>query len=257
MNAMRLLAYGKINKTLHITGKRTDGYHTLESLMVPISLHDILILEQRDRGFLFTGNRPHLINEDNYVVRAHRLMERLAGRELPCRIHLMKRIPEASGLAGGTADGAAIIHGLNAIYELGFSLEELQKEALGLGADFPFCLGGQGAFAEGIGEILTPKEIPSEELLLVLPDFSLSTPRIYDLYDQNPVTHPQNDLLPGAVEKYPPLRKLLEAVRATGPREFGMSGSGPTVFAFYDSGREEGARKLSSEGYQVILCETM
>ncbi|MDO5714160.1 MAG: 4-(cytidine 5'-diphospho)-2-C-methyl-D-erythritol kinase [Tissierellia bacterium] len=259
MNALRTLAYAKINKRLHITGKRNDGYHTLESLMVPVNLHDIIIIEKRDHGFLLTGNKKELVNDDNLIVKAHRFMENLVGRDLPGRVHFIKEIPIGAGLAGGTSDGAAVIHGLNTLYELGISQEELEAKAVALGADFPFCLRMKPCIARGIGDELEEVPYPKDEkILLIHPGFSLSTPKVYGYYDENPVKDEKNDLLPGVLKYHPQLLDILEKIKETNPLDYSMTGSGPTLFAIYknEEAREKAKEMIKYYG-KIITCESI
>lgn len=257
---MKRIAYAKINRSLRIVGQREDGYHLLESEMIPISLGDILYFKESEEGFKLTSNDPTMVSEDNYIVQAHRLMEEISKSALSVHIHLDKKIPIGSGLAGGTTDGAQTMLGLRELFSIDISLEELQERALKLGADFPYCLSSKRSLVTGIGENV--KELPKLEtifLLLVNPGFSLSTPEVYRYYDESPVTGKYNDLEPGVVNRSPVIGSIINKLESSGAKRVSMSGSGPTVFGEFASKEERDQVKkvLESKDLKVYSCESL
>ena len=174
-------AHAKINVCLHVLGKRTDGYHTLESIMVPLELHDTLELtvSPTDTIALACDDPPTANPEDNLVMRVAQAMQtRFSLRGF--QIHLKKRIPVASGLGGGSADAAAALRGLNRLFNLGLSLDALAEIGLAFGADIPFCVFERPAFVQGIGEQLTfLPDKHSVPVWLGTPNIRLSTAQVF------------------------------------------------------------------------------
>ena len=175
-------AHAKINWALNITGRRPDGYHLLDMLMQGIELCDELRLEAAEGLSLRVNGEP--AGEENLVLKAARALNRRTGRDLGARLALTKRVPERAGLGGGSADCAAALRGLNALWDLGLSERELLDIGETLGADVPFCLTGGLARVSGIGEVIEPVE-PAPELPLVLlrPGDGLSTGAVFSLWD--------------------------------------------------------------------------
>jgi 4-diphosphocytidyl-2-C-methyl-D-erythritol kinase len=177
------LARAKINLDLHITGRRADGYHELDSLAAFAAFGDRLILQHHDRLELevigpFAG--PLAAEPDNLVLRAARRLAACAGRAAAARITLDKRLPVAAGLGGGSADAAAALRGLNRLWRLGMAPADLAAIAVELGADVPVCLAGRPARMRGIGDRLEPWDaLPPLAVLLVNPDLPLSTAAVF------------------------------------------------------------------------------
>jgi 4-diphosphocytidyl-2-C-methyl-D-erythritol kinase len=177
------LAPAKINLDLHVTGRRPDGYHELDSLTAFAAFGDHLVLHEHDRLELavagpFAGMLA--AEPDNLVLRAARRLAAMAGREPAVRIVLDKRIPVAAGLGGGSADAAATLRGLNRLWRLGMSPADLAGLAAGLGADVPVCLAGRPARMRGIGErIETWDGLPALPVLLVNPKLPLATAAVF------------------------------------------------------------------------------
>jgi len=174
-----LPAPAKLNLFLHVTGRRADGYHELQSLMVPIALSDTLDFELRDDGRIDrTGD---LIGpaEDDLCVRAALLLQQASGTSHGVDIAVEKRIPPGSGMGGGSSDAATTLIALNRLWRLGWPREQLARLALRLGADVPFFLGAGPALAEGIGERLTPVEWPVGWWAVIHPQVTVSTAEIF------------------------------------------------------------------------------
>jgi len=195
----------KINLFLNVLGKRSDGYHEIETVMQTVSLSDTLRIEPAsDLSIKVT---PPIVpcDSNNLVIRAAELLREFTGTRLGARIHLQKRIPVGGGLGGGSSDAAATLVGLAKLWQLRIGKEELLPLATQLGADVPFFLYGGTAACRGIGEIVTPLEWKCNAIyVLAIPRFSLSTSLMYDKLDSN-LTHAPIDstLLYSAVSVIP------------------------------------------------------
>lgn len=174
-----LPAPAKLNLFLHVTGRRADGYHELQSLMVPIGLADLLDLESRDDGAISRSGDIIGATENDLCVRAASLLQRESRTRLGVDIAVEKRIPAGSGMGGGSSDAATTLLALNRLWRLGWSRQQLSSLALQLGADVPFFLGRGPALAEGIGERLTPMPWPANWLAVIHPQVAVSTAEIY------------------------------------------------------------------------------
>lgn len=261
---MRLSAPAKVNLGLKILGCRPDGYHLLESLMVPIDLADRLEIEICEAGSVelrIEGARSGVPEGgSNLAVRAAVVFREAARIETGMRLVLEKRIPAAAGLGGGSSDAAAVLRGLARIYPDAVSPPRLRELALRLGADVPFFLDPRPALVTGIGEQIEPiSGVPALSLLLVHPGVPLPTRDVYRAYDASPAsltpvragsTMPgisalregggralaellENDLEQAAVRLCPRIRELREVIEGSGAQAAGMSGSGPTVFGIF------------------------
>ena len=252
-------AAAKINLWLHVTGKRADGYHLLDSLIAFAGIGDRLFLSKADDLKLAIDGPFGAglgASNDNLVIKAAWLLASEAGMRPAAAIRLEKNLPVASGIGGGSADAAAALRGLARLWKLSIPSEDLARIALRLGADVPMCLAGGAAFAAGIGEELTPVDaLAPSWLVLVNPRFSLSTPEVFrnrgggftDIPRPQPDTLAtpdglaselaarRNDLEAPAVRLAPVIGKVLAALkRAPGSRFAAMSGSGATCFALFD-----------------------
>ena len=255
---MKFLAPAKINLTLTVKGRRDDGFHEIESLVCPISLHDTLEITAREVGGLeFVCDDATLPTDDtNLVVRAAKLFCKTRGIEPRLRIELSKRIPHGAGLGGGSSDAAATLLGLDTIFETRLGLDALSAMAAELGSDVPLFLHRSAARVTGRGEKVTPVAFPHAlPLLLVKPPFGVPTPWAYSRWKDSreipgiayaPQEFPwgamHNDLERPVFEKYLFLAVLKRWLLAQ-PEVAGalMSGSGATVFAVLrdkDSGIE-------------------
>ncbi len=256
-------ALAKINLSLDILGRRPDGYHDLRMVMQTIGLCDELTLQVCGTPGITLQVSPASAKEtvpegeDNLACRAARLlMEEFSVRE-GLSIALYKRIPAAAGLAGGSADAAAVLRGVNNLFGLGLSQEELMRRGVQIGADVPYCVLGGTALAEGIGEKLTPlPRVPQACVLLVKPPVSVPTGPVYTRYDSVHVPdHPDIDAQMRAiaahdlrgvaasmgnvlelvtVPAYPVIGELIGRMKELGAAGAGMSGSGPAVFGLFE-----------------------
>ncbi|HKH75954.1 MAG TPA: 4-(cytidine 5'-diphospho)-2-C-methyl-D-erythritol kinase [Rubrobacteraceae bacterium] len=266
MSEISLRAFAKVNYALEVRGTRPDGYHEISTVLQSISLSDELQLERTRAGFDLLVEPeetevgpPH----ENTVHKAWRLLGQLVGEELPVRARLHKRVPAGAGLGGGSADAAAALLGLNELFGLGLSAEELREVGLRIGADVPFCLAGGTSLGEGIGEVLTPLPAPPPHALVVAkPEASADTARIYRAHDQRPPQnrHPAapvvealrtgdlrvlacsigNDLTPVTRELVPGVGELEDDLLLSGALGAAMSGTGSAVYGVF--GSEEEAR---------------
>lgn len=187
---VRLKAYAKVNFALDVVGVRPDGYHELRTVMQSISLADEVVVERTGGGFELRvepenpGIGPW---EQNTAYLAWKMLCGLHGAELPVRVTLLKNVPAGAGLGGGSSDAAAVLRGLDELFGLGLSAEELVAAAGSIGADVPFCLAGGTALAEGVGERLTPVPAPPDHRLLVAkPPRGADTGKVYRAYDEGP-----------------------------------------------------------------------
>src|SRR5512140_1394672 len=167
---LRVAAPAKLNLFLHVTGRRDDGYHLLESLMVLLDYGDSLTLEARDDGQIARGRPlPGVAEADDLALRAARLLQRELGIAAGVTVSIDKRIPMGAGMGGGSSDAASVLLGLNRLWGLDLPREELMRLGLQLGADVPFFVFGSNAHVAGIGEVLRPVTIPRLAYLIEVP----------------------------------------------------------------------------------------
>ena len=267
--SMEVRAYAKINLGLDVTGRREDGYHLVRMIMQALELHDTLYLEESGTPGvqLETGDPDVPAGRDNLIVRAGEKMLDTFAPGKGVRIRLEKCIPMAAGLAGGSTDAAAAMRGMNELFGLNQSDEELRRLGVQLGADIPYCILGGTALAEGIGEVLTAlPALPGCYLVLGKPAGGLSTPEMYRGLDaETDVRHPDIDgqiralregdlfgvaerlgnvLEPVACARQPEVGIIREQMLEAGAIGARMSGSGPTVFGIFTE--EEKAKKACS-----------
>ena len=211
---MNMKAFAKINLSLDIIGVRDNGYHELRMLMQSVSLHDDVELIIHDKGSVeltvvdergvAAGEIP--ADSSNLMCRAAELMRDRFGIKQGVGMKLYKRIPSEAGLAGGSADAAAVLKGMNELFELGLGTKQLMELGVKLGADIPYCIMGGTALAEGIGDVLTPIDNKCRlHALLVKPKEGMSTPKVYSAYDRliaegAKVVHPDTNGLIEALE---------------------------------------------------------
>lgn len=259
-------AYAKINIGLDVLRRRADGYHEVKMIMQTVDIYDELVLERRkEPGIELRMDNSELPSGgDNLICRAADLLfleKKITGG---VNISLTKRIPIAAGMAGGSADAAAALRGVNELFDLGYSLTELQALGVGLGADIPYCLTGGTMLSEGIGEILTPLPAPpAAHLVIAKPDINVSTAFVYgNLHADSLAWHPDIDGMIAALQKgdldgitgrlgnvletvtvkaHPVIEQIKELLRKQGAENALMSGSGPTVFGIFKE-KETAAR---------------
>ena len=260
MNEIELKSLAKINLGLDVLGRRENGYHDVRMVMQSIYLHDEVKIEKKRReGIEIVSNLRFLpIGEGNIAYKAaHMLIEEFS-LEGGVRITLNKHIPVAAGLAGGSSNAAAVLFGMNRLFRLGLSKEELMERGVKLGADVPYCIMRGTVLAEGIGEEL--KELPPMPkctVLIAKPPISVSTKVVYEALDAKEISeHPDIDgviegLEEGSLKKvasalgnvledvtipmHPVIEEIKQEMKECGALNAMMSGSGPTVFGLFEN----------------------
>ncbi|MBE0446862.1 MAG: 4-(cytidine 5'-diphospho)-2-C-methyl-D-erythritol kinase [Actinobacteria bacterium] len=255
---LTIKAYAKINLYLDVISRYPGGYHQIESVMQSVSLHDLVEISRAPTIDIACAKKE-LCNQDNLAFRAAKLLQQKAGLRVGAKINIDKRIPTSAGLAGGSADAAATLTGLNILWRLGLSLEQLQEIGLELGADVPFCLAGGTMLAGGKGELLSPlNPMPEAAIVLATPPIYVSTAEVYQALDLENLT-PLNrkdkvldaldardiarlagsldNLLESAVlKRYPKISEFKQFALTAGGIGTSMSGSGPSVFTICRDG---------------------
>ena len=277
---MRLRAMAKINLGLDVLGERPDGYHEVRMVMQTISVYDVLELKKRkESGIALETNLPYIpTDRRNLVYRAAELLMQEKGVTDGLSVSLKKVIPVAAGLAGGSADAAAAMVGVNRLFGLGFSREELMERAVRIGADVPYCIMQGTALAEGIGEKLKRlPPMPDCYVLIGKPKVSVSTKMAYETLDFEHVKerpdidrmiealerkdirrmagYMENVFEPGITGKYPVIREIRTVMEQCGAVRAMMSGSGPTVFGLFDDRKR--MNKAASRLRRSSLCRTI
>jgi 4-diphosphocytidyl-2-C-methyl-D-erythritol kinase len=267
--ASELLSPAKVNIFLKITGQRTDGYHELLTVFVPVALYDKLIISKSEKGLeVYCSGRELPEDENNLVNKAALSFFEKTGIKKGVKITLIKNIPISSGLGGGSSDAATTLKGLNHLWQNVLSKEDLEKLALSLGADVPFFLLQKPAIARGIGEILQPIEnFPSMWYVIVSPNLMISTAWAYkrtklkltnnrnqdiiSSFKKNIFNIPDllfNDLEKVTLVKHPFLSSIKESLLQVGALGALMTGSGPSIFGLFDSAQkaQEAGKMLES-----------
>ena len=188
---MKIRAYAKVNLALDVVRKREDGYHDLEMIMAPITLHDLIYINVIDEGIEIESNSKIVpTDQRNIMYKVAKLMQERYDLQKGVKIFVYKHIPTQAGLAGGSADGAAVIKAMNKLFHLNLSYEEMAALGKEVGADIPFCIYEKTAFVEGVGEKLHFIEEPFEAyLLLVKPKKGVSTKKAFTTLDLSKVIH--------------------------------------------------------------------
>lgn len=245
-------APAKLNLFLHVTGRRADGYHLLQTLFRFIDLGDGLRFVARDDDkVILTNPLPGVPVENDLTLRAARLLQAETGCRNGVEICIDKRLPMGSGLGGGSSDAAAVLLALNHLWQLGLSRQRLQEIGLTLGADVPVFIFGRNAFAEGVGESLQPVKLPAAWYIVLKPPVQVSTAAIFGAAELKRDSAPMraadwkpgvggNDLEAVTVTRFPAVGKHLRWLSAFG--EARMSGSGACVFAEF--GTQEAAAQV-------------
>ena len=259
MDSIRLKARAKINLGLDVLGKRENGYHDVRMVMQTVGIYDRLIITKipEDEIRININLKFLPVNENNLIYKAYKLMKDEYGFSGGIDVDLNKFIPIAAGMAGGSTDAAAVLYGMNRMFELGLSKEELMQRGVKIGADVPYCIMRGTALAEGIGEQLTalPPMVKCP-ILIAKPQISVSTKFVYEnlKLDENTV-HPDIDRLVEDIRRkdlaaitsdmgnvletvtipnYPVIAEIKEHMMEHGAAGAMMSGSGPTVFGLFD-----------------------
>ena len=255
---MKIKSYGKVNISLDVVGKREDGYHLLSMIMQNIDLYDEIEVEKQECGIILECNKSYVpVDNRNLAYKAAEIFKERYDIVDGVKINIEKNIPVSAGLAGGSTDAAAVLKVMNKLFNVNATEEELMELGLKLGADIPYCIHGGTALCEGIGEIITPiKPFRDKIVVLVKPAFGVSTKEVYKNFNLEKVKqHPKTAEIINAIEnddlnfvasnmknllenvtlrKHKILIKIKEEMNACGAINSMMSGSGPTVFAFFD-----------------------
>lgn len=247
-------APAKVNLFLHITGRRADGYHLLQSVFRLIDRTDVLHLRPTQDGIVRRMlDVPGVPEETDLCVRAARLLQQHTGCTQGVEIRLEKNLPMGGGLGGGSSDAATVLLALNRMWNLNLGRTELLALGLRLGADVPVFVFGRNAWAEGVGEQLQPIALPSAWYIVLTPEAHVSTAEIFSskelTRDTNPATmaaffkgYGRNDLEPVVCRHYPAVKNCLDWLKQFGDAR--MSGSGASVFL--EVGNEAEARRIFS-----------
>jgi len=262
-----LLAPAKLNLFLHITGRRDDGYHLLQSVFMLIDWCDTLHFDVRDDGLITREDLTLALPADDLVTRAARALQQASGTTLGAHIAIEKHIPAQAGMGGGSSDAATTLLALNRLWDLNWPLSKLMPLGLALGADVPFFMSGHNAWVEGIGEKITPIQLPTSRFVVVKPNAGLETARIFrhpelqratetatmPVFAVDPYGFGRNDLQPVAQALCPEITEALQWLGSFGlsPR---MTGSGSAVFAQLQNGV---LIDSAPHDWQMRICSNM
>ncbi len=296
-NMVKIKAPAKVNLTLDVVGRRPDGYHDLRTVMQTIDIYDevrvLRVLPREADGYFSADEKDgirvrmnkelpdEILPEENIAYKAALLMKKKFGIGCGFDIYIEKNIPAAAGLAGGSADCAAALEGINRLCGLSLTNDELSGIGAALGADVPFCVKKGTMLSEGIGEILTPlPPLPPMWILLIKPDVSVSTAKVYARLDMESVSpRPDTDGMVEAIKKgnlsgiarrvsnvletvtipkYPIIGELKAFLKENGAMSAIMSGSGPTTYGIFANEKEAMAAsekaKKKYAGFDVAIC---
>lgn len=269
-------AYAKVNLGLDVLRKRDDGYHDVKMIMQTVNLYDRLTIEDKlESGIEITANLGFIpCNEDNLIYKAAKLLMDEFDVSNGVKIHLDKHIPVAAGMAGGSTDAAATLIGVNKLFRLGLSKEELMLRGVKIGADVPYCVMRGTALSEGIGEVLTKIDgMPQCHILIAKPPISVSTKFVYENLHANELkVHPDIDGMVEAikssdlkliaskmdnvletvtVKEYPVIDEIKIFMKENGALNSIMSGSGPTVFGLFDN------KEIAQKAYSSLKSKNI
>ena len=275
---LSLKAYGKINLGLDVLRRRDDGYHEVRMIMQTVGIYDrIDLIYKETPGITVETNLYYLPdNENNLVYKAAKLLMDEFHVQKGVHIRLRKYIPVAAGMAGGSSDAAAVLFGVNKMFSLGLTTEQLMDRGVKIGADVPYCVMRGTALSAGIGEILTPLPVPPQcQVLIAKPGISVSTKFVYDNLHANelrPEQHPDIDGMMEAIKQkdlygiadrfgnvlenvtipaYPVIQEIKDLMLEQGAIGALMSGSGPTVFGIFRD------RRTAKEAFTKVKAQNL
>jgi len=275
-------APAKINLSLDVLGKREDGYHEVEMVMTTVDLADRLEISHKEENSISILSHNRFVPDDerNLAYKAAKLLKEKFHIQTGVNIKIEKNIPVAAGLAGGSSDAAAALKGLNELWNLGLSVEELAKLGAEIGSDVSFCVYGGTALAKGRGEKIQPLPAPPKcWVILAKPSIGVSTSDVYGRLDVSNIEHPNTGKMIEAIqngnyeqmcanlgnvlesvtlEMHPEVKQIKEYMKRFGADAVLMSGSGPTVFGLvrYDSRLQRiynGLRGFCNQVYAVRM----
>ncbi|MEZ0537191.1 4-(cytidine 5'-diphospho)-2-C-methyl-D-erythritol kinase [Caldicellulosiruptoraceae bacterium PP1] len=276
---MKLKAYAKINLTLDVLTKREDNYHEIKTIMQTVDLYDIIDIEETDTDEIVVTTSNDSIPTDNKnhaYIAASTLKERFNIKK-GVKIHIQKNIPISAGLAGGSTDAAAVLKGLNKMFDLNLSIEELMKIGQEIGADVPFCLVRGTALCEGIGEkVSVLPSCPQMNILIAKPEVYVSTQAVYEALDLSKIKkRPDTEAMLNAINdgnirliaknlcnvletvtinQHPIINKVKDIMRNNNALGVLMTGSGPAVFGIFNNKYDA---ITTSERLKVFIKETI
>ena len=280
---MKLKAYAKINLALDVLSKREDGYHEIRTIMQTVDLYDIINIEkiEEDNIIVTTSSENIPTDNKNHAYIAASLLKERFGVKQGVRIHIEKNIPVSAGLAGGSTDAAAVLKGLNEIFELNLSEQQLMEIGREIGADVPFCLVGGTALCEGIGEkVIKLKSAPQMNILIAKPEVYVSTQAVYEALDLSKIKkRPNIEAMISAIEEgnvkeiaknlcnvlevvtvnqYPVINRVKDIMRNNNALGTVMTGSGPAVFGIFGNKYNalKAAERLKGFIKEIILTTT-
>ena len=259
MKNLTLKSIAKINLGLLVKGKRPDGFHNLETIFYPLKdIYDTLTFSKSEKDE-FSSNVDLPFGDDNLIWKAKYALEKISGKEFSVKIDLEKQIPMGGGLGGGSSNAATVLRGLNDLFELNLSQEELAEIALQLGSDVPFFLLSEPAFATSRGEVLTPIELKINSVIaLVNPGINISTKEAFAnvkannseklkiekalnfaaIGFENADEILKNDFEPYVFSKYPVISEIKKRLLSCGANFSAMTGTGSTVYAIFSDYEE-------------------
>lgn len=282
MNTARQKAFGKLNLTLDVLGKRPDGYHDMRMVMQTVSLCDDVTVTLTDDGKTCTCDNSRIpVHRENLAMQAAEIyLKEIGAQEQGYAIHIEKRIPMQGGMAGGSADAAAVLRAMDELFPGAVDRERLFALAAMVGSDVPYCLLGGTALAEGRGEILTKlPPVPRSYAVLVKPEFSVSTPKLFSVLDTFGIkNHPDTSAAVDALHKgdlpalcqtmvnvfqpvleqdYPVIGEICHSLRAMGAMGACLTGTGSVVFGVFDREKEASSacKTMEKRGFLTFLTE--
>lgn len=283
MESIILDAHGKINLSLDVVGERIDGYHEIETIMQSIDLKDTLVIKNKEEGITIDCNAPNVPTDSrNLVHKAYSILSDTFNLGKGAYVNIHKRIPVAAGLAGGSTDAAVTLIGLNQLWGLNLSINELMSIGLKIGADVPFCLLGGTALAKGVGEKLTSLNSFKDHLILLANlGLEVSTAHVYNSLNIEGIKNRpdmgkilkaigENDLITLStnmvnvleevtIGEYPQIGYIKDEMLKWGALGTLMSGSGPTVLGFFEREEDLNNCKYQLEGKvkKLIVTKTI
>lgn len=282
MESIRIPCPAKINLSLDVVGKRPDGYHLLRMLMQSVALYDFVTVEKIEEGIELTCSRQEIAcDKSNTAYNMALLILDKYNMDCGVKIHIEKNIPAGAGLAGGSTDAAGVIKGMNQLFKLNMSMQEMLELGLKVGADVPYCIIGGTALAEGIGEKLTPlRPLIKTWCVIAKPSVSISTKEAYGALNMDCIIrHPATEQLIGYIQdgninklaagmvnvledaclsSYPEIYEIRKLMQQQGAMGSMMTGSGSAVFGLFQgrSDAERCSNALRSRLEEVFLVET-
>ena len=284
MKTVTQKAWGKLNLTLDVLGKRPDGYHEMQMIMQSVDLSDdVTVSVSEQGGWVCTCNMGDVpAGMDNLALKAASVFcQHLGVQPEGLTVSIVKRIPMQGGMAGGSTDAAAVLHALNEIYGTPFSVEQLMQMAQSLGSDVPYCILGGTALAEGRGEVLTKlPDMPKCAYVLVRPRFSVSTPALFRQLDEDVISrHPNtkraisflkkcdlpgfcscmyNVFQPLLAKQYPVIEDICRELKLSGSLASCLTGTGSVVFGvFADRTQAALAAEKLRDRFTVFVAENV